>query len=574
MNTARPALAPVRVAVEHHENMLLIRSRDLLGHYPENFATHLRNWARDTPDAPYLSERGQDLAWQTLTYKQTLHNVRRLSDWMLQSGLLPGDRLLIIQDNSVIHGLLILAAMHIGCVTAAVSAKHLNGHARLEDNLRHFLDVLRPRAIFVEWQKRHINSPVLSQYLAQFKASLVTSDVVQGVIDASPDEANTYQAVEDAFSTVSKSTPARVFFTSGSTGRPKAVLLTHGMLGAQQQQMAQCWKFLESHPPTLVDWLPWTHTSGGINSFNMTLRNGGALYIDRGLPKPKKFGTTLQNLKSVSPTWYTNVPVGYQMLVPQLQSDDELRHSFLRRLDMALYGGASLDAATWTQLKQILSKGGNTVLGCGWGSTETTSTACVVHHANAQNGTIGHPLPGMTLKLEKADKDYSVSVKGPNVVQSYLGSEESILESDGFLPMGDAIGFCVNGKPEAGLQFNGRIAENFKLGTGEWVRASWLRAKLLAAFYPHVSQILLAGPDMTDLCALVWLSASGKKSAIRGRLKEWNAAHLERSQRIASIAFSKTPLSLEEGEITEKGGLNQARCFETRHNELVKMVGR
>ena len=120
---------------------------------------------------------------------------------------------------------------------------------------------------------------------------------------------------EAAFAVLHPDMVAKYLFTSGSTGSPKAVINSVGMLIRNQTMIADCFRFLHEHPPVVCDWAPWSHTASGNKVFHMVLCHGGAFYIDAGKPAPAAIATTLRNLRDVSPTWYFNVPAGYDMLL-------------------------------------------------------------------------------------------------------------------------------------------------------------------------------------------------------------------------------------------------------------------
>ncbi len=151
-------------------------------------------------------------------------------------------------------------------------------------------------------------------------------------------------ALERAAAAIGADTIAKFLFTSGSTGLPKGVINTHGMLTANQQQLAQIWPFLDEAPLVLLDWLPWNHTFGANHNFNLVLRHAGTLYIDGGRPVPGLIEETVRNLGEVSPTIYFNVPAGYAALLPFLERDEALARSFFAKLRLIFYAGAALAA--------------------------------------------------------------------------------------------------------------------------------------------------------------------------------------------------------------------------------------
>jgi feruloyl-CoA synthase len=128
------------------------------------------------------------------------------------------------------------------------------------------------------------------------------------------------------------------------------------MLCANQQAIAQCWKFVEKRDLVVLDWLPWSHVFGGNHNFNLVLRNGGSLFIDEGRPLPGAIEQTLANIRSVQPTLYFNVPKGYEVMLPYLEADDDLARSFFERLDMVFYAGAALPASLWQRLKVVAAR--------------------------------------------------------------------------------------------------------------------------------------------------------------------------------------------------------------------------
>ena len=88
--------------------------------------------------------------------------------------------------------------------------------------------------------------------------------------------------VDRAQAKVGPDTIAKLLFTSGSTGTPKGVINTHRMMTSNQAMLRGVNPSYAAEPPVLIDWLPWSHTFGGNNNFNLVLANGGTSLHRRG----------------------------------------------------------------------------------------------------------------------------------------------------------------------------------------------------------------------------------------------------------------------------------------------------
>ena len=277
----------------------------------------------------------------------------------------------------------------------------------------------------------------------------------------------------------------------------------------------------------LVDWLPWNHTFGGNHNFNLVLRNGGTLYVDGGKPVPGLVETTVRNLKEVAPTMYFNVPRGYDLLLPFLESDAELRRNFFRDLQVVFYAAAALPQNLWDRLLRLArqEKGdGELAMLSAWGSTETAPLATSVHFQMERPGVIGLPVAGCELKLVPSGGKLEVRVRGTNVTPGYYKRPDltaAAFDEEGFYRIGDAVKLADAADPAKGIVFDGRVVEDFKLSTGTWVNVGLVRVKLIAAADPIVQDAVITGHDRSEVGALVFLSAAAKEmkpEEIRSRL--------------------------------------------------------
>ncbi|TMH85835.1 MAG: feruloyl-CoA synthase [Betaproteobacteria bacterium] len=348
----------------------------------------------------------------------------------------------------------------------------------------------------------------------------------------------------------------------------------------RQEQYALVWPFLEDRPQILVDWLPWNHTFGGNNNFGMMLRNGGTLHIDAGKPAPGLVETSARNLREISPTIYFNVPRGFDLLLPFLERDAELRANFFRKLDLMVYAGAALPQNLWERMQQLaLAELGRQIpLISAWGSTETAPMATGVHYAVDRAGIIGLPVPGCEIKLVPAGGKLEARVKGPNVTPGYYGRDDltrAAFDEEGYYRIGDALKFADPKKPELGFAFDGRIAEDFKLSTGTWVHVGATRVRLIAAGDPLIQDAVITGHERSEVGALVFINAAAVKArrlddaGVRGHLR----AALDKLAAESGAGSSMHPVralvmaeppSIDANEITDKGYINQRAVLERR----------
>ncbi len=583
---------PQRAELESNDDgVLLLRSPCPLRSGAEKTGDWLDQWAGATPSSLFIAERSGD-GWRSVTYAAALDKVQALASSLLGLGLSQHKPLMLLSGKSIDHALLVLAAQYVGIVSVTI-AEQYSLVAAAHDKLRHALSVVKPGAIFVDDSDRFAAAfesgllkgiPLIT---SQGVSSLTLSNLVKG--DSSVD-------IDNAKSRVTGDTLAKLLFTSGSTSLPKAVRTTHRMLTANQAQIGQVWPFLERRPQRIVDWLPWNHTFGGSHNFNLMLANGGTLYIDDGQPTEKGIAKTIENIRLVGQTVSFNVPIAFSMMAKAMQKDKALRARFFQNLDLVFYAAASMPQTIWDDLKQlsIEQTGSAPEMSASWGMTETAPAALMVHGPMKKAGAIGVPLPGLIAKLLPiSDETFELRVTGPNVTDGYYNDPEKTAESfdeQGYLITGDVVRFVDPEQPSAGLLFDGRIAEDFKLMTGTWVQVSKVRTAAVSALSPVVKDLVICGHNKYEVGALAFIdpafrtSIASELQVIDGllqspKLQASLAEGLQRfagkgggsSMRIARImAVAQNP-SFEHGEITQKGNLNQKLLLKT-HAELVERL--
>ncbi len=552
-----PRFAPALVErVPRDGGGFVLRSPTPLAPYARCLGDLLEQWAVAAPERTFVAERDASGDWRRVSYREARAAVWSIAQALIDLGLGPTRPLVVLSDNGVDHALVALGAMHAGIPVAPLSTAYSlqsADHARL----RELVARLDPGAVFAADGATYARALAAVADVAPRAVRVTVAELTR----ASPGD-----AAARAFAAVGPDTIAKILFTSGSTGTPKGVVNTQRMLCSNQQAIAQVWPFVTERPPVLVDWLPWSHTFGGNHNFNLVLRNGGTLHVDAGKPAPQLIDRTVRNLREISPTIYFNVPRGYDMLLGALESDAALRTSFYRELDLIFYAAAALPQHLWDRLARL----SDVTMVSAWGSTETAPMVTTVHFPIPRAGVIGLPAPGCELALVPERGKLAMRVRGPNVTPGTWQRGGTIakapLDEHGFPAMGDAGRLEDETDPARGVVFAGRTEENFKLDSGTFVHVTDVRLGVISACAPLVQDLVVTGHDRAALGALIVLapSAAPDAAALTAKLAAWNAAHPASSQRIARALIMTEPPSIDAGEITDKGYLNQAAVLARR----------
>jgi len=600
--------APDTTVRERGDGTLILRSRNRLGDHESSLAAVLAARAQRHPERPLAAARDRHGRWETLSYGRAQECAQALAQAFLDLGLGAQRPLMILSGNSLEHLLVSLGAYAAGVPVMPVSVAYSlqsSDHARI----RAIAELTAPGLVFA--QDAAAFGPALDALAPLAGGALVASGQREGALSLAQLLATTPgAAAARAAERVGPDTVAKLLFTSGSTSVPKAVINTHRMLCSNQAMLQRVWPFLAGEPPVLVDWLPWSHTFGANHNVNLVLFNGGTLYIDDGRPAPGLFERTLAALAEISPTAYFNVPAGFALLAPALEADERLSERFFSRLRFMFYAGAALPEALAARLRAIAAARSErpVPLTSSWGTTETAPAATSAHFRDPPSGCIGVPLPGVEVKLAPVADRLEIRVRGPNVTPGYFRQPqhtEAAFDEEGFYRSGDAVSLIDPHDPNRGLRFEGRIAEDFKLLTGTWVCAGALRLALLSAAGGLLSDAVICGQDSEFVAALAWLNqteaarlcqaderpeeracddrgahrafderAAADHPRVRARLAQalaqlgQDAGSAGRIERLLLLA---EPPSLDAGEVTDKGYLNQRACLQRRAAEVARL---
>lgn len=578
---------------ERADGVLLMRSRVPLGAVEAHLPAVLRRQAGERGDSTWLAQRDALQGhWVKLSYGEAARQADAAAQWLLDLDL-PGRGVMVLSGNSLEHAVFEMAAMAARMPYVPVTPAY-SLLSRDFAKLRAMIELIKPAVIFVQ-EARRFEAALRAVTPAGVKVVHVDAPVAGFETVAWADVLATRPgaSLEASLADIRHATVAKYLFTSGSTGVPKAVPITQGMLCHTMAMHAHTVGFDEAAPSSvLLEWLPWSHVAGGTAVFNSVLADGGTMYIDDGRPVPGEFAKTLRNLEEISPTRFSSVPAGYAMLADALEQSESLGRSFFRSLRRLTSSGAKLPDSVYQRLQAqaVRHLGHRVPFVAGYGSTETCAATMVVHWPIERAGLVGLPQPGVEVKLVPLDElRYEVRARGPSVMPGYLDQPEltrQAFDEEGFYCMGDAVTFVDRARLEEGMAFAGRVAEEFKLQSGIFVRVGSLRVDVVSATAPLVTDVVVAGADRAYVAVLAWLNLAACRerfgampveelvrhpalhAALRESLQQHNRNHPGSSMRIERMLLLSEPASMDAGEITDKGYVNQRAVLARREADV------
>jgi feruloyl-CoA synthase len=594
-----PAYRPVSIgqsAVQLRQvgQALYMQAAEPLQAYPQRLLERLLRWAEERPEQTFIARRDAAGDWQRISYGEMLGRVRSIAQRLLGFDLSVERPLLILSGNDLEHLQLACAAMYIGVPFCPVSPAY-SLVAQDYTKLQHICTLLQPGLVFAADGQAFARA--IEAVVPTDTPLLLTAGEVAGR------ECHSFASLlgtklcdeaDVAFAATGPDSIAKFLFTSGSTKLPKAVITTQRMLCANQQMLLQSFPVFGEAPPVLVDWLPWNHTFGGSHNVGIVLYNGGSLYIDDGKPTPQHFAETLRNLREISPTAYLTVPKGWEELVAALEVDAELREHFFAEIKLFFFAGAGLSQAVWDRLDAVAEAhcGERIRMMAGIGMTETAPSCTFTTGPLSMAGYVGLPAPGCEVKLVPVDGKLEGRFSGPHVMPGYWRSPEqsaAAFDEEGFYCSGDALKLADSEHPEWGLMFDGRIAENFKLNTGVFVSVGPLRTRVIMAGAPYIQDVVVTAPNRECIGLLVFpqlvacrelaglaSDATAEQVLAAPRVRAWLGELLEQlnqkatgsASRLAWACLMSEPPSLDKGEVTDKGSLNQRVILSCRAERI------
>ncbi|MGH1421923.1 MAG: AMP-binding protein [Hyphomonas sp.] len=587
-----PSKAPEIEMRKTNDGVFYLTQKHAPGDRPKTIPHCLEERAAKHPNRIFMRQRDPvDDEWISITYGETAKRVASLAQALLNMGAGQTAPVMILSGNSIKSALVNLAAQKIGAPAAPISVPYSLMSTDFA-KLKHCYNAVKPSVIFAE-QLAPFQSAI--DAIAGNECTIFSADTggANAVLDyAELSETPPTSAVDDAMAKLTDASIAKYLFTSGSTGMPKPVPTTQGamcsMIAGQSgiRDNERDPDYDPNRVDAVLDWLPWNHISGANVNFNGALWEGATFWIDDGKPTPALFDRTIRNIRDCKPSTFGTAPIALSMLAEAMEQDDTLRAAFFENMRSIGYGGATLSDDLYDRLQSlaIAETGRRIPIVTMYGATETQGIT-IVHWEVERVGLIGLPLPGLTLKLVPNGSKLEVRVKGPTVMPGYLNMPEKndeVFDEEGYYCLGDAVTFVDENDPNQGLIFDGRVGEDFKLSSGTWVSVGTLRPDYVAACSPLIFDAVICGQDKNYVAALVWPSPAAVESYMKeaggdlakamarfmadlaAKTAAFNASEPGSSRRIKALKVMTEPPSIDAGEITDKGYVNQRLVMDRR----------
>ena len=377
-------------------------------------------FATGRPDAPVI-----DAPLQSVDYAGLHRQTARYANALAALGVAPGDRVAVQVEKSVANVVLYLATIRAGAVFLPLNTAYTPAE------MAYFVADAQPALIVCD--------PAARDAL-----SIIATGARLEALDANGEGslATAAAGCSDLFAPVPRAPNdlAAICYTSGTTGRSKGAMLTHGNLASNAATLKHLWRFTADD--VLIHALPIYHVHGLFVAINTVMTAGGSMIFQA------KFDAEAVLAAMPRATALMGVPTFYTRLLAQ----PGLTREATAGMRLFVSGSAPLLAQTHVGFED---RTGHAILER-YGMTETGMNTSNPYEGARIAGTVGFPLPGVSVRVAAAPGEIGVvEVKGPNVFAGYWRNAEKTaaeFRADGYFITGDlgvfdAAGYlCIVGR--------------------------------------------------------------------------------------------------------------------------------
>ncbi len=361
-------------------------------------------------------------------YQDVFDVSARFANVLVERGVKPGDRVAAQVPKSIEAIMLYLACVRAGAVFLPLNTAYTT------PEVQYFLEDATP-TLFVCDPASQDDYQALTDKLG---IHLDTLGVWKNEAESAGSLSDSGLASSTQFETAPTKDDdlAAILYTSGTTGRSKGAMLTHDNLLSNAKTLKSYWQFTDQD--VLLHALPIFHTHGLFVATNVVLISGASQIFLPGFAAD----TIIENLPN------STVLMGVPTFYTRLLDDDRFNKDLVEHMRLFISGSAPLLAETHTQFE---ARTGHRILER-YGMTETNMNTSNPYDDERRAGTVGFPLPGVTIRIVDAETAKPlprgevgmIEVRGPNVFTGYWQMLEKTNEEfrdDGFFITGD-MGLC------------------------------------------------------------------------------------------------------------------------------------
>lgn len=439
-----------------------------------------------------------DTGLKSYSFSEVHDYVRSLAAYLDQQGIRKGDHVALLSENRPEWGICYFAISWLGAVNIPLDAR------ATEENHRFILKYSSARCIIASGQ--------FYEKVLNYKDSCHELEYIFSIEEIDKTVPGRYEGIDKP--STDNNDVCEILFTSGTTGTPKGVMLTHGNLMSNVEDI---YGFLDiGTSDTAFSVLPLHHCYECTGGLLATFYSGVRVHYARGL-RPN---ILLEDLKKAKPTIWMNTPLILEKLYKRINREIESKNFLLRfilkvmpkrflgllirknlGLDKIRYivsGGAALPEWVQSGLEGI-----GFPLIQGYGLSETAPLISANPPDRPRNQSVGMLINSVDAKIIDPDSEGNgeIYVKGPNVMQGYYRNPEEtakVLTDKGWLKTGDVGYFDRQGY----LYITGRKKNVIVTRGGKNIFPEEIEDRILES--PLVEEIMVFSPDDESIQAVIY----------------------------------------------------------------------
>jgi acyl-CoA synthetase (AMP-forming)/AMP-acid ligase II len=413
----------------------------------------------ETSASRYADKTALVCGRERITYGRLDRQAGRVARWLLDQGLEPGDRVVLLSENSPAYVMGYFGALKAGGVVVPVNTEN-KGH-----DLRRLMARVEPAAVISSSRYRATAEEVAA---ALGRPAVIGSFGPSAAVKTTEVEHHDLEAIvscDDPPAPACDIDPqslASIIFTSGSTGEPKGVMLSHRNILANVHAICRCQSLTPKDIHLVV--LPFFYVMGQ-SLLNTHFAVGGTVIVNNQFAYP---AAVVRQMAAEKVTGFSGVPSTFAYLLHR--SPLQKSAAALEALRFCAQAGGHMATDLKRRLRAALPP--HTAVYIMYGATEASARISVLDPDRFEEkmGSVGRPIPGVTVRVLGRDgrevpagETGEVVVDGANIMRGYWRDPEAtaaVLDLNGYhtgdLGYRDSEGFLhITGRKDGLLKVSG-----------------------------------------------------------------------------------------------------------------------